>query len=73
LFLLDERRLSRTSRQFLPSQGVARVDERRVVSGVARVILDGLQSKDAAKAYGPAQRDRAPAGRPARRAAGGQA
>ncbi|MBB3807988.1 transposase [Pseudochelatococcus contaminans] len=33
--------------------GVARVDDRRVVSGIVYVIRNGLQWKDAPKDYGP--------------------
>jgi transposase len=33
--------------------GIARFDDRRVVSGIVSVIRNGLQWKDAPKAYGP--------------------
>ena len=33
--------------------GVSRVDDRRVLSGIVYVIRNGLQWKDALKAYGP--------------------
>nr|WP_194300309.1 IS5 family transposase [Acetobacter farinalis] len=41
-------------RPFFPlSHGVPRVDDRRVLSGIVYVIRNGLQWKDAPKAYGP--------------------
>jgi transposase len=53
LFLLSERRMARISPFFPLSHGVPRVDDRRVVSGIIYVIRNGLQWKDAPKAYGP--------------------
>ena len=53
LFLLSERQMARISPFFLRSHGVARVDDRRVLSGIIYVIRNGLQWKDAPKAYGP--------------------
>ena len=53
LFLLSERQMARISPHFPPSHGVPRVDDRRVVSGVAYVIKHGLQWKDAPTGYGP--------------------
>ena len=41
------------SRHFPLSHGVLRVDDRRVVSGIIHVVLNGLQWKDATKRYGP--------------------
>nr|WP_254511889.1 transposase [Komagataeibacter oboediens] len=39
---------------FFPlAHGVPRVDDRRVLSGIVYVIRNGLQWKDAPKAYGP--------------------
>jgi len=35
------------------SHGVARVDDRRVVSGIIFVLKNGLRWRDAPKAYGP--------------------
>ncbi len=53
LFLLNERLLARIAPHFPLSHGVKRVDDRRVISGIIYVIRDGLQWKDAPKAYGP--------------------
>ena len=53
LFLLSESQMARISRCFPLSHGVPRVDDRRVVSGIIYVIRNGLQWKDAPKAYGP--------------------
>ncbi len=42
------------ARPYFPlAHGVARVDDRRVLSGIVYVIRNGLQWKDAPKAYGP--------------------
>jgi transposase len=53
LFLLSERQMARISPYFPLAHGVARVDDRRVVSGIVYVIKHGLQWKDAPKDYGP--------------------
>ena len=53
LFLLSERQMARISPFFPLSHGVARVDDRRVVSGIVYVIRNGLQWKDAPSGYGP--------------------
>ena len=53
LFLLSQRQMARISPHFPLSHGVPRVDDRRVVSGIVYVIRNGLQWKDAPKAYGP--------------------
>jgi transposase len=53
LFLLSERQMARISPYFPLAHGVPRVDDRRVVSGIVSVIRNGLQWKDASKAYGP--------------------
>ena len=53
LFLLSARQMARISRHFPLPHGVPRVDDRRVVSGIVYVIRNGLQWKDAPKAYGP--------------------
>jgi transposase len=53
LLLLSERQMARISPFFPLSHGVPRVDDRRVVSGIIYVIRNGLQWKDAPKAYGP--------------------
>jgi putative transposase len=38
---------------FPRSRGLARVDDRRIVSGIVSVIRNGLQWKDAPPGYGP--------------------
>ena len=53
LFLLTKCQMARISPCFPLSHGVPRVDDRRVVSGIIYVIRNGLQWKDAPKAYGP--------------------
>lgn len=53
LFLLSEQQMKRISPFFPLPHGVPRVDDRRVVSGIIYVIRNGLQWKDAPKAYGP--------------------
>ncbi|WP_457092852.1 transposase, partial [Microvirga sp. P5_D2] len=53
LFLLSERQMARIAPSFPLAHGVPRVDDRRVVSGIVYVIRNGLQWKDAPKAYGP--------------------
>ncbi|WP_415449466.1 transposase [Acetobacter syzygii] len=46
-------RWSGLSRFFPLVHGVPRVNDRRVLSGIVYVIRNGLQWKDASKAYGP--------------------
>ena len=53
VFLLSKAQMARISPHFPLSHGVPRVDDRRVVSGIVYVIRNGLQWKDAPKAYGP--------------------
>ena len=53
LFLLSKPQMKRISPFFPLPHGVPRVDDRRVVSGIIYVIRNGLQWKDAPKAYGP--------------------
>jgi putative transposase len=53
LFLLSERQMSQISPYFPLSHGVARVDDRRVVSGIIFVLRNGLRWRDAPKEYGP--------------------
>jgi transposase len=53
LFLLSEGQMARISPFFPLSHGVPRVDDRRVISRIIYVIRNGLQWKDAPKAYGP--------------------
>ncbi|MFT8417297.1 MAG: IS5 family transposase [Acetobacter sp.] len=53
LFLLSELQMERIMPFFPLAHGVPRVDDRRVLSGIVYVIRNGLQWKDAPKAYGP--------------------
>ena len=53
LIWLSEAQMRRIEPYFPLSHGVPRVDDRRVVSGIVYVIRNGLQWKDAPKAYGP--------------------
>src|SRR5471032_1263689 len=53
LFLLSETQMRRIEPYFPLSHGVARVDDRRVISGIVFVIRNGLRWRDAPKAYGP--------------------
>ena len=53
LFYLFESQLERIKPFFPRSHGAPRVDDRRVVSGIIRVIRHGLQWKDAPDEYGP--------------------
>jgi transposase len=53
VFYLSEQQFDRIKPYFPRSHGVARVDDRRVVSGILYVLRNGLQWKDAPQAYGP--------------------
>ncbi len=53
LFLLPEAQMRRIKRYFPLSHGIARVDDRRVVSGIVFVIRNGLRWRDAPREYGP--------------------
>src|SRR5271170_7997153 len=53
LFMLTRQQINRMKPYFPLSHGVERVDDRRVISGIIYVIRNGLQWKDAPKAYGP--------------------
>lgn len=53
LFLLTRSQMARMSPCLLLSHSLPRVDDRRVVSRIIYVIRNGLQWKDAHKAYGP--------------------
>jgi putative transposase len=53
LFLLSRAQIDRIKPFFPRSHGIPRVDDRRVVSGIVYVIRNGLQWKDAPRAYGP--------------------
>ena len=52
-FLLSEAQMRRIEPYFPLSHGVARVDDRRVISGIIYVIRNGLQWRDAPTGYGP--------------------
>jgi len=53
LFWLSPGQLNRIKPCFPLSHGVPRADDRKVVSGIIYVIRNGLQWRDAPKAYGP--------------------
>ena len=53
LFLLSEAQMRRIEPFFPLTHGVARVDDRRIISGIIYVIKHGLMWWDAPKAYGP--------------------
>ena len=53
LFLLSKAQMRRIERYFPLSHGIARVDDRRVISGIIFVIRNGLRWRDAPKDYGP--------------------
>ena len=53
LFWLSRAQMRRIEPYFPLSHGVARVDDRRVISGIIFVIRNGLRWRDAPKDYGP--------------------
>ena len=53
VFLLSESQMERIEPFFPLAHGVPRVDDRRVLIGIVYVIRNGLQWKDAPKAYSP--------------------
>jgi putative transposase len=53
LYLLSDSQFERIKPYFPRSHGIARVDDRRVISGIIYVIKHGLQWKDAPREYGP--------------------
>ena len=53
MFLLSADQMSKIEPFFPKSHGVARVDDRRVISGIIYVLKHGLQWKDAPPGYGP--------------------
>ncbi len=53
VFMLTRKQLNRIKPYFPLSHGKPRVDDRRVISGIMYVIKNGLQWKDAPRAYGP--------------------
>jgi transposase len=52
-FQLTESQWERIKPSFPLSHGVARLDDRRVISGIVYVIRNGLPGKDAPREYGP--------------------
>jgi putative transposase len=53
LFLLSRVQMRRIERYFPLSHGIARVDDRRIVSAIVFVIRNGLRWRDAPPEYGP--------------------
>jgi len=53
LFWLDQERLNRIKHMFPKLRGVARADDRKVLSGIIHVIRNGLRWRDAPSDYGP--------------------
>ena len=53
LFLLSKAQMRRIEGFFPLSHGIARVDDRRIVSAIVFVIKNGLRWRDAPGAYGP--------------------
>src|SRR5208282_4107989 len=53
LFLLSQAQMRRIKCYFPHSHGVARVDDRRIVSAIVFVIKNGLRWRDAPREYGP--------------------
>lgn len=53
LLLLSDAQMRRIEPYFPLSHGVARVDDRRVLSGILFVLRNGLRWRDAPPAYGP--------------------
>ena len=52
-FWLSDAQMARIERYFPVSHGIARVDDRRVLSGIVHVIRTGMRWRDAPVAYGP--------------------
>ncbi|GBQ97031.1 transposase [Acetobacter nitrogenifigens DSM 23921 = NBRC 105050] len=53
MFLLSGSQMEKIGPFFPLAHGVPRVDDRRILSGIVYVIRNGVQWKDAPKAYGP--------------------
>jgi transposase len=53
LLLLSEAQMRRIEPYFPLSHGIARVDDRRVISGIVFVIRNGPRWRDAPPGYGP--------------------
>ena len=56
LFLLSEAHMRRIEGFFPRSHGIARVDDRRIVSAIVFVIRNGLRWRDAPREYGRTRR-----------------
>ena len=52
-FCLSVEQLEKIKPYFPLSHGVARVDDRQVISGIIHVIRNGLRWRDAPEVYGP--------------------
>ena len=53
LFLLSQSQMRRIALFFPLSHGIARVDDRRIVSAIIFVLRNGLRWRDAPREYGP--------------------
>ncbi len=53
LFLLSKAQMRRIEPYFPLSHGIARVDDRQVISAIIYVIRNGLRWRDAPREYGP--------------------
>jgi transposase len=53
LYYLNEDQMKKLRRYFPSSHGIARVDDRRVLSGIIHVLKRGMQWRDAPREYGP--------------------
>ena len=53
LYWLDHKHLKRIQHTFPKPRGVARADDRKVLSGIIHVIRNGLRWRDAPPDYGP--------------------
>jgi putative transposase len=53
IFLLSKAQMRRIEGYFPLSHGIARVDDRRVISGIIFVIRNGLPWRDTPREYGP--------------------
>src|SRR3546814_12849191 len=55
LYVLTDEQMARLQPYFPKSHGRARVDDRRVLSGITFVNRNGLRWRDAPREYGPAK------------------
>jgi len=53
LFWLSQEQLDQIKPYFPLSHGIARIDDRKVISGIIYVLRNGLQWRDAPTEYGP--------------------